>query len=416
MCVERAVLCLAICTAAGASTVAADWPQFLGLQRNGISTETNLLDTFPAAGPRVIWRVDLGTGMSGVAVSNGTVYTSFQDDARQYVVALDEATGDRKWQSEVADAYRNPMGNGPRATPAVVDHVVYVLTGDGILAALEEDSGNIKWKVSVTREPGSKAADYGMASSPLVSHGNVIVQAGAANGTVAAYSIESGDTEWVLGSDASGYSSPVHLNLDGTKQIVAFSAAALMGIAPVSGGKLWEYPFATDYDCNIASPVQIDDSSLLISAGENHGAVVLRVTQSDGRWTVKETWSSLGRRSVLRSEWQTPVLLSGHLFGLDNVGAAGPVTNLVCVNVSTGESVWSKNRFGKSNLTLADGKLFISTVKGELVIVQATTDEFRETARASVLGMTRQAPVIANGRLYLRDDKEVVCFNIRSNG
>ena len=416
MCVERTVLCLVFSAVVGAAAVAADWPQFLGPQRNGTSVETNLLDTFPTAGPKVIWRVDLGTGMSGVAVSNGTVYTSFQDDTQQYVVALDEVTGDQKWRSEIADAYRNPMGDGPRATPAVVDHVVYVLTGGGILAALEDASGIVRWKVNVTREPGSKPADYGMASSPLVSHGNVIVQPGTSSGTVAAYSIESGDAEWVLGSDGSGYSSPVHLNLDGIEQVVAFSAAAVMGISPISGRKLWEYPFATDYDCNIACPVQIDDSSLLVSAGENHGAVVLRVTQSNGRWTVEETWSSLGRRSVLRSEWQTPVLLGDHVFGLDNVGAAGPVTNLVCVNVSTGESVWSRNRFGKSNLTLADGKLFLSTVKGELVIVQATTDGFRETARASVLGMTRQAPVIANGRLYLRDDKEIVCFNIRSNG
>ena len=416
MCINRVAVCLTMCSAAWSSAVSADWSQFLGQQRNGTSTETNLLATFPAAGPEEVWRTALGTGMSGVVVSEGTVYTLFQDDTRQYVVAFDDTTGDRQWQSEVADAYRNPMGNGPRATPAIADHMVYVLTGDGILAALEADSGNVHWKADVTGKLGSMPADYGMASSPLVSHGNVVVQAGGAGGTVAAYSIESGDVAWRLGNDACGYSSPVHLKLDGVEQIVAFSAASLLGISSVSGEKLWEYPFATNYDCNIASPVQVNESSLLISAGENHGVVLLTVTQSDGHWSVEEMWSSLGKRSVLRSEWQTPVLLDGYLFGLDNVGAAGPITNLVCVNVSTGESVWAKNRFGKSNLTLADGKLFISTLQGELVIVQATPEGFRETARVGVLGMTRQAPVIANGRLYLRDDREVVCLDIRSNG
>ncbi|MEO2035819.1 MAG: PQQ-binding-like beta-propeller repeat protein [Planctomycetaceae bacterium] len=413
---NRALLCLAVCSASCSLVGAADWPQFLGPGRNGISPETNLVSTFPKAGPGVLWRTDLGVGQSGIAVSDGTVYTLFQDDDSQYVVALDEATGDRKWLSGIADAYENAMGNGPRATPVIVDQTVCVFTGEGILAALATATGDVNWQVDTTQKLDARPAGYGMASSPLVINGTVIVHIGSANGTVAAYSLETGDMTWAAGSDACGYSSPVQMTFDGSEQIVTFSAESVMGISPVSGEPLWQYPFVTDYDCNIAAPIQVNDSSLLISAGENHGAVLLTVTQSDDGWSVNETWASLGKRSVLRAEWQTPVLLDGHVFGLDNVGAAGPITNLVCINALSGEAVWSKKRFGKSNLTLGDGKLFISTVDGELVIVEATAEGFRETARARVLGMTRQAPVIANGRLYLRDDREIVCIDVRAQG
>jgi outer membrane protein assembly factor BamB len=204
------------------------------------------------------------------------------------------------------------------------------------------------------------------------------------------------------------------MNFGGTKQIVSFIGAAVVGIAPADGLELWNHAFETEYGCNIAVPRQLNDSSLLISSGENHGSAILKVTASGDTWLVEEAWTSFGKGSVLRSEWQTPVETNGYLFGMDNIGSAGPITNLVCVNIASGKQVWIKKRFGKSNLTLADGKLFISTMNGELVIVKAVEGGFQETARATVLGMTRQAPVIANGQLYLRDDNEVVCIDIRS--
>ena len=130
--------------------------------------------------------------------------------------------------------------------------------------------------------------------------------------------------------------------------------------------------------------------------------------------TAQAIWESIGRTSVLRAEWQTPVLLDGYLYGMDNVGSAGPVTNLVCVRAEDGEQMWNQRRFGKSNLVAADGKLFISTMKGELVLVKASPKAFTEVSRATILSQqTRQAPVIANGMLYLRDNTEIVCLKIK---
>ncbi len=411
----RAILMLTVSAATALPAVAEDWPQFLGPTRNGISGETDLIDSIPPSGPKIVWRIALGTGMSGVAVSDGAVYTLFQDEQNQYAVALDETTGDVKWKTRLADAYQNSMGNGPRATPAVAGQVVYVLTGEGILAALSTASGELKWEADTTGDLNTKPADYGMASSPLVVGGIVVVHVGADSGAVAAYSGQSGDRIWAAGKGTCGYSSPILLDLAGTEQLVSFIGNAVVGIRPADGNVLWSYPFETDYNCNIAVPVGIDESSVLISSGENHGAAILSVNHTSGEWSVVESWSSFGKSSVLRAEWQTPVVAESHLFGLDNVGSAGPITNLVCVDLTSGQQTWMQKRFGKSNLTLADGKLFVSTMKGELVIVEATSKEFHETGRSAVLGMTRQAPVIANRQLYLRDDHEIVCIDVRAN-
>jgi hypothetical protein len=203
------------------------------------------------------------------------------------------------------------------------------------------------------------------------------------------------------------------MKIAGQNQLVSLTAAGAAGMDPASGEVLWQFPFPTEYDCNTASPVQIDDTSVLISAGENHGSVILSVTGKGTDWTTKEVWSSLGKDSQLRAEWQTPVIHDGHLYGLDNSGSAGPITNLVCIRLKDQKTMWQKPRFGKSNLILADGKLFLTTMGGELVIVAASPSEFQELGRATVLETTRQAPSLADGFLFVRDDHEVLCIDVR---
>ena len=397
-----------------ATLTAADWPQFLGPDRNGISAETGLIDSFPSDGPEVVWRAPLGVGMANVAVADGSVVTLYQDSRHQYVVSLDEKTGKEQWKTDVASAYQNGQGHGPRATPTIRNGMIYVFTGDGVLAALDSKNGKLQWNVNTLDELGGKVADYGMSSSPLLVDKTVVVHVGGRTGTVAAFNIADGKLVWQASRGSAGYSSPVLMNLAGAKQIVTIVGAAVLGINPADGNVLWQYDYQTDYDCNTASPVQLSDDRLLISAGENHGSTILQVTRKGYNVGVKAVWESLGKSSVLRAEWQTPALIDGHLFGMDNMGSAGPITNLVCVRVSDGKQVWMKPRFGKSNLTLADGKLFISNMAGELILVKASTDAFVEISRAPILQkQTRQAPVIANGRLYLRDDNEVVCLNVK---
>ncbi len=388
------------------------WPQFLGAARTGISSETNLLDAWPAGGPKILWRAAAGVGMSGLAIEDGTVVTMFQTPEQQWVLALDAASGDERWRTAVAPAYENGMGDGPRATPCIAEGRVFVFTGEGILAALRLADGDILWSLDAVEQLGGEPADYGMASSPLVVGERVIVTVGAPDAAVAAFSVADGALQWKAGNASAGYSSPALLSLDGGPQLLAFTGSAVLALDPNDGRVLWTYPFETDFDCNIATPIRFEDN-VFISAGENHGCVMLAVKQSGDGYQVQPVWESLGPGAVMRNEWQTSILLEGRLYGLDNVGSAGPVTHLACVDAASGEAVWRKTRFGKGNLIAADGKLFLSTIKGELVVVKASPDGYDELGRMPVTGKTRQAPALAGGRLYLRDDKEIVCVDIR---
>ena len=390
-----------------------EWPQMLGPQRNGVSSETGLLDRWPEGGPKVVWRVPGGVGMSGLAVSRGRVLTLIHRDGKQTVVALDALSGESVWQTPIAPEYRNGMGNGPRGTPAISGEQVFVFTGEGILAALDFRSGNLLWSHNVVKELGGKEAEYGMACSPLVVGEQVIVTAGAPKATLVAYDTKSGKQAWTAGtSEPAGYSSPTLLNVGGRSQVVAFTGGSALGVVPASGAVLWRYPFETNYECNIVTPLEIK-GQVFLSAGENHGSVLLSLKPQGDGFKTSEVWSSFGTKSVLRNEWQTSVLWDGFLYGMDNVGGAGPITHLTCINAATGERKWQQARFGKGNLIAADGKLFMTTMKGELVVARISSDEYQELGRAELLGSTRQAPALAMGRLYLRDDREVVCVDVR---
>ncbi|MEC8304065.1 MAG: PQQ-binding-like beta-propeller repeat protein, partial [Planctomycetota bacterium] len=221
-----------------------------------------------------------------------------------------------------------------------------------------------------------------------------------------------GEHRWSVGQDRTGYSSPTLLRVAQETQLVVYSGTALLGIDPTEGVLLWRYAYETDYDCNIAMPINVGDD-IFISSGENHGSLLLSVSKQGTSYEVEERWASQGRKSVMRNEWQTSIHLDGVLYGFDNVGSAGPITHLTCVDAETGGRKWQESRFGKGNLICADGKLLITTMDGEFVMAKASPDGFAEMGRQKLIGMTRQAPSLANGKVYLRDDTEIVCLDLR---
>ncbi len=396
--------------AATSPCIGEDWPQFLGPDRTGISRETiPLIDAFPADGPKVVWKVPGGTGMSGIAVAGDLAVTLVHRNGQQTLLALDRTTGQQRWATPLAAAYKNSMGDGPRATPTVHKNRVYAFTGEGILSCHESAMGKILWQRNLLVDLQCPPAEYGMSCSPLLVNDSVIVQVGAKQGTVIAVEAATGKTIWTAGQGRAGYSSPALLQVANQPQIVAFAGQECVGLEPKSGKVLWQYPYVTDYDCNIMTPVSID-GRVLISSGENHGSVLLQIDPAGG---VQEVWQSQGTGSALRSEWQTPLVAGPLLFGFDNVGSAGPVTHLTCMEPSTGKVLWKQLRFGKSNGILADNKLIISTMNGELVLVRATGEQFVEIARSQVLGKTRQAPAIAGGFVFMRDDESILCLDLR---
>lgn len=402
-------LYLAVCS----TTVwATDWPQFLGQSRNGISTETGLIDSFASSGPKTRWRVPGGVGMSAVVVQEDYAITTWNADGKQLLVALDAESGKVKWQTDMGEAYENGMGNGPRATPTIARGNVFAYSGEGILIAAELNSGKLLWHKDVMKEMSAEPSEYGMSSSPLVVGDSVIVHAGAVDGAVVAFHVSDGKLLWQCGSGHAGYSSPTLMEVAGITQVVSITGTAVMGISPDNGTILWNYPFETDYGCNTASPVSID-GGVFISAGENHGSVLLDVKKEKEQFAVSERWKSLNAKSVMRNEWQTSIVVGDYLYGFDNVGAAGPVSHFSCIEAKTGKPVWQQSRFGKGNLVYADGKFYLTTSEGELVIARADAKGFKELSRVSLVGMNRQTISIASGYGYLRDDNEVVCIELK---
>ena len=388
-----------------------DWAQFLGPNRNGVSAETGLLDAWPDGGPKVVWRKPGGVGMSAVVVVGGQAITTVQGE-NQSVVSLDAATGKRNWLTEIAPAYKNAQGDGPRSTPAVKDGRVFVLTGEGILAALSLSDGTILWKKEALKDSGGRVAEFGMACSPLVVGKRVIGTLGGRRGSTVAFDAESGKTLWSSGSDPAGYSSPALVKIGGKDFAAVFNGKGLVGLNPADGAPQWKYSFPTDFDCNIATPLAYKNQ-VFISAGENHGSVMVRPVKQGSEYSTDESWTSLGVSSILRSGWQTGIVDGNHLYSFDNVGAAGPIMHLTCIDLDSGKRVWQKTRFGKGNLVAADGKLFISTMKGELVIAKINSNEYEELGRGKYFRMTRQAPTLSDGRLYIRDDHEIICIDVR---
>ena len=403
---------LSICLLSTTALTAADWPQHLGPLRTGHSAESELLNTWPTDGLKINWKIEGGVGMSGIAVVDGIAVTLVQKNEKQLAIAVDAKTGEAKWETAIAPAYSNAMGNGPRAFPAIASGQAFVFTGQGILASVDLASGKLNWKHDTIKEYKGEVADYGMAASPLVVGNFVIITTGHENGVaIAAFSVDDGESMWQTSfADSIGYSCPALLNVADEKQLVVFTGTHLRGLSTL-GEPRWEYRYVTPYDCNIVTP-QIVDGDIFISSGEDHGAVRLKVTKSGTEYSVEEVWSSQGRTSVMRNEWQTSILHKGHLFGFDNIGGAGPITNLNCVDATTGKLAWQVQRFGKGNAIAADGKLFISMMDGQLIIAKLDTKQYTALGSQKVTRGTRQAPTLSDGVLYLRDDESIYAVDV----
>ncbi len=369
------------------------------------------MNRWPAQGPPVLWRVPGGVGMSAIAVSDSRAVTMWNSERGQVIVALNVDDGSRIWETPIAPNYENGQGDGPRGTPLIADGRVFAYTGDGILACVRLDSGEEIWKENIVASSGGRPAEYGMACSPLMVGDLIIVTAGGPAAAVVAVDAATGQTRWSSGSGTPGYSSPALLNVGDEQHVVTFTGMGVSGIRPEDGTVLWTYPFKTPYDCNTATPIGAD-GDVFISAGENHGCARLSIKKTNDQYAVRESWMSVDVKSVMRNEWQTSVLIDGYLYGFDNVGSAGPTTHLTCVNAKTGEVAWQKTRFGKGNLVAADGHLWITTMKGEMVVAKASPRGYVELGRKRLFGKTRQTLSISNQRAYIRDDDQVVCIDI----
>lgn len=392
---------------------AADWPSFRGPDHNGVSAEKNWLGAWPGGQPKLLWKKNVGTGYSSMAVADGRLYTLGNSANTDTLSCLDAATGTEVW------AFKYPQKldpkyyeGGPSSTPTVADGKVYSMSKQGDVFCLDAVSGRELWRKNVKREFDLTEPEWGFAGSPLVD-GDVIFLNAGSHGV--ALDRQTGAKVWVSGTASSGYSSLVPVQVGGDRALAVFAAKALVLVDPKSGRALAQFPWETQYDVNAPDPVLVGGDLFITSGykfmeGSGTGASGALVRPAAG--TIQKGWQS----KELASQLSTPVYLNGHLYGIS--GNGDRPGHLRCLDARTGEVKWSSPEAPMGNLMAADGKLIWVAGNGELIVVAAKPESYQEISRAQVAGgKVWSAPVLSNGRLYVRNSKgEVFCVDVKGNG
>ena len=398
------------------TTHAADWPNYRGPNHDGISTETGWKTTWPAEGPKRLWKATVGTGFSSVSVSEGRVCTMGNSNNQDTIWCFDAETGKELWHhSYPCPTDPNLFEGGPTATPAMVDtrvltqSLVYTLSRRGDVFCIEAASGKIAWTTNVAKALGLKIPTWGFAGSPLFidtrSTGgpmNLYLNVGTAGVALDGFN---GKIVWSSGAKASGYTTPVPCSFAGQQAIALCIASDVVALEIKSGKPLWQYPWKTDYDINAADPV-IEADNVFVSSGYEHGAALLQIHDDQPPSLV---WQNKNMRNQISSS----VLFEGHLYGMD--GNNGHDITLKCVEFKTGKILWNHQGFGTGTLMMADKKLIILGDKGELAVAEASPEAFKLIAHAQILGgKCWTVPVLANGRIYCRNAKgDLVCLDVK---
>lgn len=390
-------LMLASCLVTGIAG-AADWPQFRGPNRDGISPEAAVLKSWPAGGPKVLWTAPVGEGYSQVVSVKGRLYTLAQQGEEQVALAIDGATGRRLWRTRIDGEYNDGQGDGPRSTPTVDGDMVYALSANGKLAALRAGNGQVAWQHDLRAEYGANPPQWGISTSPLVEGNLLIVNVGGAgNKSIVAFDKTNGKTVWTSQGDGAGYSAPIAITVRGVRQIIVFTADAVLSISPKDGRLFWRSGWKTSYDVNAATPIFLPPDKLFVSSGYDTGAALLQINRTN----VSEVWRSRG----MKNQFSSSVLHNGILYGFDN-------STFKAIDAATGAERWKQRGFGHGSLILAGGHLVVLSDRGKLALVSATPEEYRELGNAQVLeGKCWTSPSLADGRLYVRNEEKLVALD-----
>ncbi len=397
-----AALCMPIAHALADQHGAGDWPQWRGPNRDGVSHEEGIAREWPASGPPVVWRQPMGIAYSAVSVVGSRLYTMIATDDEEFAVCLDVADGSEIWREKTGPRFDNDRGSGPRSTPTVHEGKVYVLSGVGVLRTLDAETGDTIWSRDFVEEFGSNRPGWGFSGSALVEGDLVMVEAGGKeSGALVAFDKESGDIAWTTGAGDAAYSSPVAVTYNGTRQVLFLTPGALTSVAPADGEVLWSYDWPEGI--NIATPLFVPDDLVFVSASYDKGSAVVRMSGQGADMSVEKVWAT----RVMRNHFNSSVLLDGYLYGFDNA-------NLKCIEAATGDEKWSHPRdLGKGSLVRVGDRLIVLGEEGALALVEATPDKYRELAKVQMLhGRCWTPPTVAHGKLYLRNQEELVCLDV----
>ncbi len=399
------VLALLTCFwAAGALARAdpTDWPCWRGPRRDGISSETGLVAPWPKDGPPELWRIKLGAGFSSVVVVDGRAYTMYADEKDEYVVSIGVADGSVLWKTRSGVLFENEYGNGPRATPTVYEGCVYAHGPTGELLCLDAESGKKIWGYNLLAKLPAENLEFGLAVSPVILEEMLLVGGGKNGKALAALNRKTGEILWTSLKDKAGYSTPIAVDVDGMRQILVLTGQAIVGVAPEDGRPLWRHPWKTTLDANVATPIY-HAGRLFVSTGYGTGCGMFALKAADGKPSAQLLWANKN----MKNYFSTSVLIDGHLYGFNN-------TMLTCMSFQTGEVLWRQRGFNKGSLIAADGKLIVYGERGTLALAEVSPQEYREISRTEVLpGRTWTVPTLAEGKLFLRNEEELVCLKLK---
>ena len=384
------------------SAAAADWPQWRGPNRDGISTETGLLASWPSGGPPVVWKTNgLGEGYSSLAIVNGRIYTQGQRNKQEFVLAFDAKTGKKLWETATSRDYRNDRGDGPRGTPTVDGDRLYAMTGDGVVVCLETAAGKIIWSQNVAQKYGGSIPQWGFSESPLIDGGRLIVMPGGRGAALVSLNKTDGSLQWKTGSDHAGYSSAIVANVSGVRQVLALSGEAAMGVMEDNGELLWRYTRVSNRTANIATPVY-ENGAVFFSSAYGTGAALLTL----GPKSMSEVYFT----NEMKNHYSTSVLVDGYLYGFND-------SILTAMHFASGKVSWKNRSVGKGSVILADKRLYLLSEEGVIGLAEPNADAYKEVSRFQISkgSLPTWSPlVISDGKMYFRDQDNLTSFDIKS--
>jgi outer membrane protein assembly factor BamB len=380
-----------------------EWPGFRGANRDGIIHGIKIKTNWSVTPPAVMWRKPIGPGCSSFAVHGNIFYTQEQRGDEEMVSCYNLTTGQPLWKhSDKIRFYEAHAGPGPRSTPTLVGNRVYTLGATGILNVLDAGSGTLIWSRNAAADAKVKVLQWGFTGSPLVIGDKVIV---ALSGKLAAYDTASGKSKWISSDCGDSYSSPHLAVIDDISQVILMSKSGAISIDPISGKELWKYSNPMTYD-RILQPAVIKTGDFLF-ANETAGLSRVTVSNAQGKWSVKKLWTS----EEMKLYFNDFIIHKGHAYGFD-----GP--SIACIDIKNGKLNWKGDRYRGWLLLLADQDLLVVlTEKGELALVQATPEKFKELARIpAIKGKTWNHPVLVGDVLLARNAEEMAAFKLSLEG
>jgi outer membrane protein assembly factor BamB len=394
---------------------AADWPQWRGPHRNGVSQETGLLKRWPADGPKLLWQVkDIGFGYSTPAVVGQRLFLLSNrglDD--EFVQALAVKDGKPAWSmrlGKVGNPNQKPPYPGARSTPSVDGELLYALGSDGDLACLETATGAVRWRKNLRSDFEGQPGIWAYAESPLVDGDKVVCTPGGKKATLLALDKKTGAPIWqsaVPGGDQAAYASAIVVDVGGVKQYVQFLQKGVVGVDAKTGQFLWRYDrTAQGSPANIPTPVAYDGYVYSATGRGGAGLVKLKITpagvEADQVYATAKLPTSIGGA----------VLVGGDLYGTNTGG-------LLCAEFTTSKVKWQDRCVGPGAVCYADGRLYVHGENDQVALVEATPEAYREQGRFTLPGQPDRGrsqawayPVVANGRLYLRDLGTLWCYDV----